>query len=161
MENMIIALKQQLKLLEELYALLKLETNELSEVHVDAMAEINIRKEDVSSRIAVHAEYLRTLIQDAVAREGLSSKATLGELASCFSKKGGRDIARLHGELNETAAQIKEMLALNREIAERFAASIGNSLNFIARIVNQANTYGASGSYQQRPSGAVLINREA
>lgn len=161
MEKLQVALEQQLKLLEELYALLKLETNELAEVHLDAMAEINIRKEDLSSRMAPHSEHLRALMQEVATREGLSAKATLGELAVCFSKKGDREIARIHAELNATADRIKELLSLNREIAERFAASVGNSLEFIARIINQTSTYGASGGYQQRPAGAVLINREA
>jgi len=161
MKDLKAALEQQLSLLKELHALLKLETDELAGVHLDAMADINARKEDLTSRISTNAEDLRTLIQGAVTREGLSSKTTLGELAACFSSKGNREIARLHGELNETAGQIKELLALNREIAERFAASVGNSLDFIARILNQNSTYGASGSYQQRPAGAVLINREA
>ena len=49
----------------------------------------------------------------------------------------------------------------SREIAEKFAASLGNSLEFVSRIINQTSTYGASGSYQQRPAGSVLINREA
>ena len=161
MENLKAALEQQLNLLKELHTLLKLETNELAGVHLDAMADINVRKEDLTSRLSAHAENLRSLMLAAVTREGLSTKATLGELAACYSKKGNREIARLHGELNETADQTKELLALNREIAERFAASVGNSLDFIARILNQNSTYGASGSYQQRPSGAVLINREA
>ena len=161
MKNLMVALEQQLKLLEELHDLLKRETNELSEIHLDAMAEINVQKEDISSRIATHAESLRTVIQEVASREGLSSKAALGELAACFSKKGNREVARFHAELNATADKIKELLTLNGEIAERFSASVGNSLDFIARIINQTSTYGASGSYQQRPSSAVLINREA
>jgi flagellar biosynthesis/type III secretory pathway chaperone len=161
MKNLNAALEQQLKLLEELHSVLKRETNELSDVHVDAMAEINLQKEELSSRFAAHAAILKTAIQDVAAREGLSSRAALGELAASFSKKGNKEIARFHAELNATADRIKELLVLNRDIAERFAASVGNSLDFIARIINQTSTYGASGSYQQRPAGAVLINREA
>lgn len=70
-------------------------------------------------------------------------------------------MARFHAELNATADQIKELLNLNRDIAARFAASVGNTLDFLTRIINQTSTYGSSGSYQQRPSGAMLINREA
>ena len=161
MKNLNAALEQQLKLLTELHGLLKRETDELSEIHVDAMAEINIQKEDLTERIAAHAAVFRAAIQEFTSSEGLSSAATLGELAARCSQKGNRDIARLHAELNTTASQIKELLGLNHDIATRFAASVGNSLDFIARIINQNSTYGASGSYQQRPSGAVLINREA
>lgn len=161
MKNLIVALEQQLRLLEELHSLLKRETNELSDIHLEAMAEINVKKEDLSSRSAAHAEKLRAAIQEAASQEGLSSKASLGELAAGFSKKGNREIASLHAELNATGDQIKGLLALNQEIAERFAASVGSSLDFISRIINQTSTYGASGSYQQRSAGAVLINREA
>jgi len=161
MNNLNSILDQQLKLLEELQSLLRRETNELSEIHLDAMAEINAQKEDLSSRIAAHGAILRDAIQEVASREGLSPKASLGELAVRLQQKGNRDIVRLHAELNATAGQIKELLALNREVAERFSASVGNTLDFIARIINQTSTYGASGSYQQRPAGAVLINREA
>jgi len=161
MKNLIVALEQQLKLLVELRDLLKRETSELSDVHLDAMSEINELKENLSARVDVHAALLRSAIQEAAAREGLSAKAVLGDLALCFSQKGNREVARFHAELNATAAQIKELLALNSEIAERFAASLGNTLDFLTRIINQTSTYGASGSYQQRPAGAVLINREA
>lgn len=161
MKELDVALAHQLQLQEELHALLKRETQELSAVHVDAMAEINILKNNLSERIAEHGPILKQAIQEIAAREGLSPGATLGDLNVKLSKKGNRDIARLYAELNVTADQIKELLSLNYEIAERFAASIGNSLELIARIINQNSTYGASGSYQQRPSSAVLINREA
>lgn len=155
------ALARQLELQEELHALLKRETKELSDVHVDAMAEINVLKDEISLRIAEHGPILKQAIEEIASREGLSPGATLGDLNVKLSKKGNREIARLYAELNVTAAQIKELLALNYEIAERFAASIGKSLELISRIINQNSTYGASGSYQQRPSSAVLINREA
>jgi flagellar biosynthesis/type III secretory pathway chaperone len=161
MKNLNIVLDQQLNLLEELKNLLKRETNELSEIHLDAMAEINGQKEDLSSRIAAHAETLRNAIQEVAAREGLSTKASLGELAVRLQQNGNRDIVRLHAELNVAAGQIKELLVLNREVAERFAASVTGSLELVTRIINQTSTYGASGSYQQRPAGSMLINREA
>jgi flagellar biosynthesis/type III secretory pathway chaperone len=161
MKNLIITLEKQTNLLEELRDLLERETGELSEVHLDAMAEINAKKEELASRIQSHAALLRTAIHEVASREGLPSKAALGELAASLSKMGNRDIAQLHAKLNATADQVKELLTLNREIAERFAISVGNSLDFLSRIINQTSTYGASGSYQQRPAGAVLINREA
>jgi flagellar biosynthesis/type III secretory pathway chaperone len=161
MKNLVTALEQQMNLLGELQKLLTRETDELSGVHLDAMAEINIEKESVSSRIEAHTASLRGAIVDVATREGLSSRASLGELAAKLSQKGNRDVARFHAELNATSVNIKELLTLNREIATRFAASVGNTLDFLARVINQASTYGASGSYQQRPTGAVLINREA
>lgn len=161
MKNLIITLDQQLTLMKELHGLLKQETNELSDVNVAAMVEINAAKEDVSSRMQAHGVVLRTAIQDVARAEGLSVTATLGDLVAVANKKGNREIARIHSELNDLAGQIKELLGLNREIAEKFASSVGSSLEFISRIINQTSTYGASGSYQQRSAGSVLINREA
>lgn len=161
MNTLITTLQQQLALMIELRDLLKRETGELSSVNVTAMNEINLLKEDVSSRMSVHAAKVRSDIQSACAAEGLPSSTTLGELAARLGQKGNRDIVSLHARLNETGDQIRELLAFNREIAEKFAASLGNSLEFVSRIINQTSTYGASGSYQQRPAGSVLINREA
>jgi flagellar biosynthesis/type III secretory pathway chaperone len=161
MKKLLSALEIQVKLLEELQQLLRRETDELSAVHLDTMAVINIEKEDLSSRIGAHLPNLHTSILEVATREGLSSRTVLGELAARLSKKGSQDVARFHAELHASAVQIKELLNLNREIAARFAASVGTTLDFLARMMNQASTYGASGSYQQRPAGAVFINKEA
>ncbi|MBW4054567.1 MAG: flagellar protein FlgN [Proteobacteria bacterium] len=161
MKRLITALELQLSMLEELYSLLKQETSELSDIHLAAMADITIRKETVSSRIESHTKALMTEIEQAVSREGLPPKTSLGELAARFNLKGNRDLSNLHAQLNNIARQVKQLLALNKEIAERFAASIGSSLNLLSRVINQSNVYGASGGYQQRPTGAVIINREA
>jgi len=125
------------------------------------MAEINTQKEEISSRIADHAEILRNTVKEAIFREGLSPNATLGELAYAIQKKGNREIARLYAELNAIADRVREVLAFNREIAERFAASVTSSLELITRLIKQSNTYGASGGYQQQPTSSVMINREA
>ncbi len=161
MKNLVAALEQQLNLMKELHDLLKKETDQLADVKVDAMAETNARKEDLSSRMFAHTAVLRTALHDCALAEGLSAGASLGELVVIASRKGNRDLPRLHSELNELAVQVRDLLALNRDIAEKFASSVSSSLEFISRIVNQTSTYGASGSYQQRPAGSVLINREA
>lgn len=159
--TLITALETQLQLLEEFFALLSREARELADVRLDAMAEINSRKEDVAARIETHSALLRKEIEEAASREGLSGKATLGALAGLCLQKGNKDVSRLHDELNSIADSIRLTIGINREIAERFAASVSSSLELLTRVINQANTYGASGGYQQRPSGAVLINREA
>jgi FlgN protein len=161
MKELEAALVRQLELQQELLDLLKRETKELSEVHVDAMAEINNIKNELSLRITDHAPILKKAIQDVAVREGLSPGATLGDLNAKLRNNWNGGILRLYAELNVTADQIKELLSLNHEIAARFASSIGNSLDLISRIINQNSTYGASGSYQQRASSALLVNREA
>lgn len=160
MKNLMTALELQLKLLEELHSLLKRETNELSEIHLDSMAEINSQKEDVAARIEIHSALLRKEMEELTLREGFSPKATLGELAEDRRQKGNGDFSRLHVALNGVAEGIRETIGINSEIAERFAASVTSSLELLTRVINQSNTYGTSG-YQQRPTGAVLINREA
>lgn len=160
MENLKTALELQLKLLEELHRLLKQETEELSEIHLDSMAEINSEKENVAARIGIHSALIRKEIEEAASREGLSSKVTLGELAVRYKQKGNKDVSGLHEELNRVSVRIRETIGINREIAERFAASVTSSLELLTRVINQSNTYGTSG-YQQRPTSAVLINREA
>lgn len=158
---LITALQAQLQLLEEFYSLLSRETGELTAIHLEAMAEINSQKESVAARIETHSAVLRKEIAEAASREGLSATATLGDLAALYKQRGAKDVARLHGELNRVAEQIRQTIGINREIAERFAASVTGSLELLTRIINQTSTYGASGGYQQRPTGAVMINREA
>ncbi len=80
---------------------------------------------------------------------------------AAYKQKGKKDVSRLHEELNRVAGRIRQLISINREIAERFAASVTSSLELLTRVINQSNIYGASGGYQQRPAGAVMINREA
>ncbi|MDA8429161.1 MAG: flagellar protein FlgN [Geobacteraceae bacterium] len=160
-QTLIAALETQLHLLEEFFDLLSRETGELSAIHLDAMAEINRQKESIAARIEAHSAVLRKEMEAAASREGLPSKAKLGELAATCTKKGMKDVSRLHAEINGVADRIKQLISLNREIAERFAASVTSSLELLTRILKQSTTYGATGGYQQRPAGAVIINREA
>ena len=155
------ALETQLHLLEEFFNLLNRETQELSDIHLDAMTEINTLKESVAARIETHSAVLHKEIDEAATREGLSPKATLRELADRCKQKGQTDVSRLHVELNRVADSIRQTISVNREIAERFAASVTNSLELLTRVINQSNIYGASGGYQQRPTGSIMINREA
>lgn len=159
--KLITVLEVQLHLLEELFNLLSRETREMSDIHIDAMSEINSKKEGVAARIEAHSAVLRKVMEEAISREGLSSKATLGELADNCKRKGVNEVSRLHEELNRVADRVKHTISINSEIAERFAASISSSLKLLTLVINQANTYGASGGYQHRPAGAVLVNREA
>lgn len=151
----------QLGLLKELLELLKREAHELAEIRLDAMAEINARKEELSKLIEAHGNQLRQTIDAVVASAELPAGSTLGQLAAHLSAQGHQEISRLHGDLNLVATLIRQALDVNREIAERFAASLKNSLDLLARIINQSNIYGATGGYQQRPTGSVMINREA
>ena len=160
-QTLIAALETQLHLLEEFFNLLSRETRELSDVHLDAMAEINGQKERIAARIEIHSALLRKEIDEAASREGLSPKATLGELADTCKLKGKKDVSRLHEELNRVADRIRQAISINSEIAERFAASVASSLELLTRVINQSNIYGSSGGYQQRPTGSVMINREA
>ena len=159
--TLMVALETQLNLLQEFLDLLSRETGELSDIHLDAMADINSRKERIADRIQTHSAVLRKEMQVAAFREGLSPKTTLGELAGMRKKKGKMDLFRLYEELNRVADRIRQTIDINREIAERFAASVTTSLDLLTRVINQSNTYGASGGYKQRPSRAVMINREA
>ena len=159
--TLITVLETQLQLLEDFFNLLSRETRELSDIHLDAMAEINSQKVSAAARIETHSALLRKEIDEASTREGLSPNAALGELADIFKLKGKKDVSRLHEELNRVTDRIRQAISINREIAERFAASVASSLELLTRVINQSNTYGAYGGYQQRPTGAVLINREA
>ena len=161
LRTLIAALETQEQLLEELFNLLNRETRELSDINLDSMAEINNGKEDVAGRIEAHSVVLRKELAEAVTRQGLSAKATLGELAESFKLQGKNEVALLHERLNRIAGRISQLIIINSEIAERFSASVTRSLELLTRVINQSNMYGASGGYQHRPAGAVMINREA
>ncbi len=155
-------LSTQVALLEELFALLERETPELAGISLDAMTEINDLKEGVVARIDEHTAPLRQAIAEAAVSLELPPDASLGDVAGLLGKQGDEEIPRLHQELNRLAEKIQQTAMLNRDIAERFVATVSNSLNFLAQILNQSTVYGASGGYQRRQqTGAVMINREA
>ncbi|HEY3308122.1 MAG TPA: flagellar export chaperone FlgN [Desulfuromonadaceae bacterium] len=155
------ALSLQLQALKELLELLEQETDEMTALNIEAMAEINAKKEAASARIQEHTAPLRQLISEVAAGVGLSVECPLGELAASLAKQGHKEIVTLHEQLNRVAKQVREVAATNHDIAERFAATLNQSLNFLTKVLSESNAYGASGSYQQRPAGAVMINMEA
>lgn len=155
------AVTTQTALLDELLALLERETVELSDVNIAAMTQINQAKEELLKKIAEHAPVMQQAISDMAAREGLSSDASLGVIAEHLANKGVTALRTKQSLLKTTADRITQVAAMNHEIAERFSETISTSLALITRLINQSNIYGASGGYQRRPTGAVMINREA
>lgn len=159
--NLVSALLIQQELLQELLRLGERETPALSDIRLEDMAEINTQKSDVFQRMEVHAGPLRETISASATVLGLSPDAALGDIAGELARMGDRNVLRLHEELNGIAGKVRQTLEINREVAERFAASVRSSLELLTRLVNQSNVYGATGSYQQRQVGSVMINREA
>jgi flagellar biosynthesis/type III secretory pathway chaperone len=155
------ALTVQQKVLEELLDLLEQETGKLADVNIDAMVEINSRKDDVGERIQAHTALLRQIIAEVALSLGLPVDSPLGQLAEKLGQQGNKEILLQHKQLNKVAEQVRQVATMNHEIAERFTATLNQSLNYLTRIINQSSVYGASGGYQQRPSGAVMINMEA
>ena len=155
------ALSGQQKVLEELLDLLKRETDELADVNIEAMAEINSKKEELGARIQTHTAVLRQVIAETTNSLGLPSDLPFGELAAKLGRQGNKEIILQHEQLNAVAEQVRQVAAMNQEIAGRFADALNQSLNFLTRIINQSSVYGASGGYQQRTPGAVIINMEA
>lgn len=157
---MAVAADQQ-KLLDELLRVLERETVEMGNVDVAAMTKTNEEKEELLKKIADCSSVMQQAISAVATREGLPSNASLGSIAEHLARKGVEEPRTRQMRLQRSSDKVRQVAAINREIAERFAMTVTTSLNLISRLVNQSNFYGSSGSFQQRPSGAVMINREA
>lgn len=154
-------LSQLLGYFRELEKCLEQETKDLSSINLESIAAINRQKEEIAAKVEARTEVLRRLLNDVSSALGLPADTSLGTLADKLRLRGNLEIPRLHKELNTVAEHNRVLLNLNREIAEKFSASVGNTLELLTKLINQSNTYGASGGYQQRQAGSVLINREA
>lgn len=151
----------QTALLNDLLMLLEQETVEMGDINITAMNLSNQSKEELIGRIAEHSPRTQQAISQMAALEGLPVTASLGKLAEHIAKRGDRELLTKQQQIHKAAERVRQVAALNRDIAERFASAVTTSLGLITRLVNQSNVYGASGGYQQRPAGAVMINREA
>jgi hypothetical protein len=148
----------QLKLLEELYSLLERETREFGAMNLDAVAEVNRLMEELTKRIDAHTGLLRQAISAAASELGLAPDAMLWDVVCKTTQKA---IPRLYRELDAAAQRVQGRAVMNREIAERFAATAASTMSFLTRLIHQSNVYGVSGGYQQRSVGSVMINRKA
>jgi flagellar biosynthesis/type III secretory pathway chaperone len=148
----------QLKLLEELYSLLERETREFGAMNVDAMAEVNRLREELTERIEAHTGLLRQAISAAACELGLAPDATLGDVVAKTTQKA---VPRLYRELDAMARRVQGRAVMNREIAERFVATAASTMSFLTRLIHQSSVYGASGGYQQRAAGSIMINSKA
>lgn len=151
----------QAVLLDQLLAILERETAEMGDINIAAMAGSNHDKEELLAKIAAHAPVLKQAVSAMAAREGLSAQTSLGALVEQLAAKGIKEPLIKQQQLRRTADRIQQVAGLNREIAERFASTVTTTLNLITRMINQSSVYGSSGGYQQRRTGAVMINMEA
>lgn len=157
-KKLVDVLTMQLLLLEKLQIVMGQETDALSVVDLDKMSDLNQQKEELSSEIESSAATMRQAISEQAVKCRLSPAAALGAVAAASDSP---EILLLHKSLNLTAERVRSSALVNRDIAERFAETAGSTLNILTGLINQASVYGASGSYQQRLSGSVMINREA
>lgn len=148
----------QLLLLEKMGIVMEQETEALSNIYLDKLPDINLQKADLSAEIERTIVNLRQLISEEATKAGISPSATLGAIAEAIDLP---EITALHKSLNIAAGKVRDTAAMNLEIAERFAETAGSTLNLLTGLINQTSVYGASGSYQQRAPGSMMINREA
>jgi flagellar biosynthesis/type III secretory pathway chaperone len=161
LKKLIESIDVQAKLLNELLQVLDRETVEMGNVNIPAMAISNRSKEELAAKISEHSPLLQKAIAAFATQEGLPETTLLSALAEHVAKRGDKELLKKQKQIRETAISVQLVATLNREIAEHFASSAATTLSLITRLINQSNVYGASGTYQQRPTGAVMINREA
>lgn len=160
-KKLIDEINAQRVLIEELIQAFERETAEMSSVNISAMNTTNLIKEELITKISAQSQRLQQAISDTAASEGLPNSATLGKLVEHLAKKGDKELQKLQKQLNSRVDKLNNLADLNKAIAERFASTVNTSLNYITKLINQSNVYGRSGVYQQRLTGAVMINREA
>ena len=160
-KKLIEAITVQTELLNELLQVLDRETSEMANIDITAMNLSNQTKNELIARIAEHSQHLQRTTSALAVREGLPGTASLGAIAKHVAEKGNRELFTSQQQICRIAEQLQQVTALNSGIAERFVSTVTTSLSLIASLINQSNVYGASGGYQQRPTGAVIINREA
>lgn len=161
LQKLIESIDVQAKLLSELLQVLDRETIEMGNVNIPAMAISSRSKEELAAKISEHSPQLQKEIAAFATQEGLPETTLLSTLAEQVAKRGNKELLIKQKQISETAISVQVVATLNREIAEHFASSAAATLNLITRLINQSNVYGASGAYQQRQTGAVMINREA
>jgi len=152
-------LSRQLQLFEELYSLLEQETGELARMNLDAMADINRQKGELSERIETYSILLRQKISKIAAELGLESNVTLGVVAAVIGKKN--DLVRLHQKLGLAVQRVQEAADINCTISERFVRTADMALGFLSRVVNRPSVYGVSGGFSHNSSVSVMFHREA
>jgi flagellar biosynthesis/type III secretory pathway chaperone len=151
-------LSVQLRLLEELYQTLERETEELGNICLEAMAGTNLEKKRLIGQIESYSEVLRKAIATSGSDLGLGPSATLADVAAASRQK---EIGQLYNDFLAAVQRVQGRAAMNHKIAVNFETTTGSTLNFLGRLLNQSSMYGASGSYLQGASGAVMINRKA
>jgi len=152
-------LSSQIRVFEELHSLLEQETGELATMNLEAMAEINRHKGELSERIETYSISLRRKISAIASELGLASDVTLGVVAAAIGKKG--DLPRLRQKLVELVQRVQETAAVNGAISERFVRTAELALGVLGRTAKRAHVYGANGGYVPGSAVSVMFNREA
>lgn len=150
----------QLKLMEELLSILKQERSALLDIDLDALAEINESKESTIASINSHTSALRQAVEAVATDLELPSNTPFVDVVVQLGKQGNMDIPRLYQDLNGLAIQVREVAALNQEIAEHSISVIKSALRIFAHILHQSTTYDHSGGYYQWQVDAIMVNHK-
>ena len=152
-------LVSQIQMFEELHCLLEQETGELANKNLEAMAEINRHKCELSERIEAYSISLRQMISSIASELGLASDSTLGMVAAAIGNKN--NLHRLRQKLTLAAQRVQETAAVNGTISECYIKTADMALGFLSSFVNRPSVYGARGGYLPGSTATVMFNREA
>lgn len=160
--RMIEVLQEQQAVLQELQQALRDEQQAIIALDTARMEAMNSLKEQLVVRQRTMAESLRQVLATTAQQLGLSSSATLSEIATKMPASLRPQLEALQQSARKSGAAVALLAEQNRVMLERFLGVVNDSLAYILRILNTSNTYGVRGTYlSNTQAGAVMVSREA
>lgn len=155
-------LDEELAVCNELKQLMLAEQQALITLDTVKMEELNSRKEKMVLRQRKTAESLKEAMGRTAHQAGLAATCSLSDLVRKLPPEAGKRAKVLQNELLKTGTEVSDLARQNKEMLERFLATVNTSLSFITKVLNSSNFYGAGGTYlNNERTGAMIVNREA
>jgi flagellar biosynthesis/type III secretory pathway chaperone len=153
---------EQTKILKELQQTLQDEQKAIVALDTQAMEALNNQKDMLIQRQRLMTETLHGVLSATAVQYGLTSSATLSEVAEKMPASIRGQIEPLQQAARQAGSVVSVLANQNRGMLERFLGVVNDSLGFILRILNTSNTYGVRGTYlANSQSGAVMVSKEA
>lgn len=160
MAKLIALLTLKERTMEEMACILSEEQRRIMEMNPAAVAESNLMKEEVTSRLARLADECRVLMASVGVERGLEQSVNLSLVIDTASDSERQNLVPLQQRLLLLAGSLRRQQDLSRRMLTHSLGLIQRSMALFSKLLGGCDTYGARGRVCTGSAGISFLSRE-
>ena len=160
MARLIALLTLKERTMEEMVRILSEEQSRIIDMNPAAVAESNLMKEEVISRLSGLSEECQVLMASVGAERGLEQSVNLSLLIGTASDLERQNLLPLQRRLVLLAGSLNRQQELSRMLLTHSLGLIQRSMALFSKLLGGCDTYGARGRVSTGSAGISFLSRE-